>query len=280
MEFSIESFIQQALHEDIGPGDFTSLACINTNQKSTAKLLAKDNGIISGIEIATKIFNIVDPFLQVETYTESGKKIEKGNILLTVTGSTQSILKSERIVLNILQRMSGIATYTHQINQLIAHTQCKLLDTRKTTPNFRYFEKLAVKHGGGVNHRFGLYDMIMIKDNHVDFAGGIKEALTLTYKYLLDNHLDIKVEIETRNLTEVQQVLESGYHIDRIMLDNYPPSELTKAINLIQDFCETEASGGIDESTIKEYAETGVNFISMGALTHSYKSLDLSLKAI
>lgn len=280
MDFSIESFIHQALQEDVGSGDFTSLACIDINQKSEARLIAKENGILSGIEIAHTIFNIVDPLLEVKSHADSGKKIEKGNILLEVKGSAQSILKAERLVLNMMQRMSGIATYTHQINQLIAHTNCKLLDTRKTTPNFRYFEKLAVKHGGGVNHRFGLYDMIMIKDNHVDYAGGIKAALTCTYEYLQKNNLNLKVEIETRNLTEVKAVLESGYQVDRIMLDNYTPQELSIAVKLIQHFCETEASGGIDENTIKDYAETGVDFISMGALTHSYKSLDLSLKAV
>ena len=265
MDFSIESFIHQALQEDVGSGDFTSLACIDINQKSEARLIAKENGILSGIEIAHTIFNIVDPLLEVKSHADSGKKIEKGNILLEVKGSAQSILKAERLVLNMMQRMSGIATYTHQINQLIAHTNCKLLDTRKTTPNFRYFEKLAVKHGGGVNHRFGLYDMIMIKDNHVDYAGGIKAALTCTYEYLQKNNLNLKVEIETRNLTEVKAVLESGYQVDRIMLDNYTPQELSIAVKLIQHFCETEASGGIDENTIKDYAETGVDFISMGA---------------
>jgi nicotinate-nucleotide pyrophosphorylase (carboxylating) len=279
MHISIETFIQQALLEDIGTGDYTSLACINLNQESKAHLLVKENGIISGVEIGIKVFEIVDPSLVVECKINSGTPIKKGDIILEVKGKAQSILKAERLVLNIMQRMSGIATYTHHLNQLIAHTSCKLLDTRKTTPNFRYFEKLAVKHGGGVNHRFGLYDMIMIKDNHVDYAGGIYQALKKTFEYQLKNNLNIPVEIETRNLEEVKQVMESGYKIQRIMLDNYEPSDLKRAVHLINGYCETEASGSINENTIKEYAETGVNFISIGAITHSYKSLDLSLKA-
>ncbi len=279
MNFSIESFIQQALLEDVGPGDFTSLACIALQQESEAHLLVKENGILSGVEIAVKVFEMVDPELQVDLKINSGSILEKGNVVLAVKGKATSILKAERLVLNLMQRMSGIASYTHRINQIIAHTSCKLLDTRKTTPNFRYFEKLAVKHGGGVNHRFGLYDMIMIKDNHIDFAGGISQALQSTWDYLQKNNLNLAIEIETRNLAEVKQVLDSGYKVQRIMLDNYSPAELYKAVVLIDNFCETEASGGIDEHSIKEYAETGVDFISMGALTHSYKSLDLSLKA-
>lgn len=279
MNFSIESFIEQALLEDVGPGDFTSLACIALQQESEALLLVKENGILSGVEIAVKVFELVDPELQVDLKINSGSNIEKGNVVLAVKGKATSILKAERLVLNLMQRMSGIASYTHRINKIIAHTSCKLLDTRKTTPNFRYFEKLAVKHGGGVNHRFGLYDMIMIKDNHIDFAGGISQALQSTWDYLQKNKLNLAIEIETRNLAEVKQVLDSGYKVQRIMLDNYSPAELYKAVVLINNFCETEASGGIDEHSIKEYAETGVDFISMGALTHSYKSLDLSLKA-
>lgn len=276
----IENFIKQALIEDVGDGDFTSLACINVNQQSKAQLLVKENGVLSGVEIALVIFSIVDPQLAVHVILNSGTTVKKGDIVLTVEGSVLSILKSERLVLNMLQRMSGIATYTHQMNQLIAHTKCKLLDTRKTTPGFRYFEKLAVKQGGGVNHRFGLFDMIMIKDNHIDYAGGVKNALIKVDEYQKRNQLNLKVEIETRNLTELHEVLNAGIKVHRIMLDNYTPTLLKEAVKLIDGKCETEASGGIDASTIVDYAETGVDFISMGALTHSYKSLDLSLKAV
>ena len=276
----LETFILQALNEDIGNGDYTSLACIKTDKNSKAQLIAKENGILSGIEIGLKVFELVDKNLQVKLLITSGEKLKKGDIVLHVSGSAQSILKAERLVLNIIQRMSGIATFTHQMNELIAHTSCKLLDTRKTTPGFRYFEKLAVLQGGGVNHRFGLFDMIMIKDNHIDFAGGIEQALKSVVAYQKENNLNLQVEIETRNIDEVNQVLKSGIKVQRIMLDNYSTAQLKEAVVLINGVCETEASGGIDENTIKAYAETGVNFISMGALTHSYKSLDLSLKAI
>lgn len=279
MDNYIESFIKQALQEDIGQGDFTSLACINSEQQSEARLIVKENGILSGVEIAIKVFEIVDQSLKIKTFIQSGTPIKKGEIVLTVAGKAQSILAAERLVLNIMQRMSGIATFTFQTNQLIAHTKCKLLDTRKTTPGFRYFEKLAVKQGGGLNHRFGLYDMIMLKDNHIDYAGGIQQALEKTFLYQEKNNLHLKVEIETRNISEVKQVIESGFKVHRIMLDNYTPQALKEAIDFISGTCETEASGGIDANSIKTYAETGVDFISMGALTHSYKSLDLSLKA-
>lgn len=279
MDNYIESFIKQALQEDIGQGDFTSLACINSEQQSEARLIVKENGILSGVEIAIKVFEIVDQSLKIKTFIQSGTPIKKGEIVLTVAGKAQSILAAERLVLNIMQRMSGIATFTFQTNQLIAHTKCKLLDTRKTTPGFRYFEKLAVKQGGGLNHRFGLYDMIMLKDNHIDYAGGIQQALEKTFLYQEKNNLHLKVEIETRNISEVKQVIESGFKVHRIMLDNYTPQALKEAVDFISGTCETEASGGIDANSIKTYAETGVDFISMGALTHSYKSLDLSLKA-
>ena len=275
----IETFIKQALKEDIGAGDFTSLACIDPDKNAQAQLIVKESGILSGIEIALSVFALVDKNLDIDSLTNSGTSIKKGEIVLTVSGKARSILQAERLVLNIMQRMSGIATLTYQTAQLIAHTKCKLLDTRKTTPGFRFFEKLAVIHGGGVNHRIGLFDMIMIKDNHIDYAGGIKNALERTYSYQHKNNLNLKVEIETRNLHEVKEVLKSGFKVDRIMLDNYSPQNLLEAIKLIDGYCETEASGGIDSSTIKEYAETGVDYISMGALTHSYKSLDLSLKA-
>jgi nicotinate-nucleotide pyrophosphorylase (carboxylating) len=276
----IDSFIKQALEEDIGAGDYTSLACIKSNQMSQAQLLVKENGILSGIEIAFRVFELVDKSLKVDLRIISGSIINKGDIALTIAGKAQSILKAERLVLNIMQRMSGIATYTNQLNQLIAHTKCKLLDTRKTTPGFRFFEKLAVKQGGGVNHRFGLYDMVMIKDNHVDYSGGIKSALERTFSFLEESNLDLKVEIETRNLKEVKEVIDSGFKVHRLMLDNYTIKDLTEAIKFINGYCETEASGGIDENSIVSYAETGVDYISIGALTHSYKSLDLSLKAI
>jgi len=279
MQINIEALIKQALSEDIGEGDHTSLACIDPQTKSQAKLLVKETGILSGVEIALLIFNIVDSNLKVNQMIASGAPITKGDIVLTVEGSAQSILKAERLVLNMMQRMSGIASITARYCSLIAHTNCKLLDTRKTTPNFRYFEKLAVVHGGGHNHRFGLYDMIMIKDNHIDYAGGIQNALKKTFDYIANKQLSLQVEIETRNLDELKQVLESGFSVNRIMLDNYTPEQLKEAIQLIAGVCETEASGGITESSIAAYAETGVDFISTGALTHSYKSLDLSLKA-
>jgi nicotinate-nucleotide pyrophosphorylase (carboxylating) len=279
MNSYIETFIKQALQEDIGAGDFTSLACIDPDKKSQAQLIVKETGILSGVEIALSVFDLVDKNLAVHLLLNSGTPIKKGDIVLTVSGKAQSILQAERLVLNIMQRMSGIATLTYQTTQLIAHTKCKLLDTRKTTPGFRYFEKLAVVHGGGVNHRIGLFDMIMIKDNHIDFAGGIKNALERTFSYQHKNNLHLKVEIETRNLAEVNEVLKSGFKVDRIMLDNYSPLKLAEAVKLIDGYCETEASGGIDSSTVKEYAQTGVDYISMGALTHSYQSLDLSLKA-
>jgi nicotinate-nucleotide pyrophosphorylase (carboxylating) len=280
MNTYIETFIAHALKEDIGDGDYTSLSCIDPNQFSEAKLIVKENGILSGVEIALTVFRIVDQDLEIEVFIHSSSPVKKGDIVLTVAGKAQSILRAERLVLNIMQRMSGIATCTGHTAAIIAHTKCKLLDTRKTTPGFRFFEKLAVYQGGGVNHRFGLFDMIMIKDNHIDFAGGIKNALVRTFDYQHKNKLSLKVEIETRNLQEVKEVLESGFKVYRIMLDNYTPTALKEAVQLINGYCETEASGGIDATTIKEYAETGVDFISMGALTHSYKSLDLSLKAI
>jgi nicotinate-nucleotide pyrophosphorylase (carboxylating) len=280
MNTYIETFIAHALKEDIGDGDYTSLSCIDPNQFSEAKLIVKENGILSGVEIALTVFRIVDQDLEIEVFIHSSSPVKKGDIVLTVAGKAQSILRAERLVLNIMQRMSGIATFTGHTAAIIAHTKCKLLDTRKTTPGFRFFEKLAVYQGGGVNHRFGLFDMIMIKDNHIDFAGGIKNALVRTFDYQHKNKLSLKVEIETRNLQEVKEVLESGFKVYRIMLDNYTPTALKEAVQLINGYCETEASGGIDATTIKEYAETGVDFISMGALTHSYKSLDLSLKAI
>lgn len=275
---NVTEFILEALKEDIGSGDHTSLSCIPAEAKGKAKLLVKDQGIISGVEISKEVFRLVDADLKTEYLIKDGASVKKGDICFYVEGSSRSILQAERLVLNIMQRMSGIATHTAELNSLLAGTGTKLLDTRKTTPNFRYFEKLAVKHGGGVNHRFGLYDMILIKDNHIDYAGGISQAIKAAKAYLQKNKLEIQIEVEARNLYEVEQILQEG-GIQRIMLDNFSPDEMKKAVQLINRQAETEASGGITRETIRTYAETGVDYISVGALTHSLKSLDLSLKA-
>ncbi|MEO1055143.1 MAG: carboxylating nicotinate-nucleotide diphosphorylase, partial [Bacteroidota bacterium] len=236
-------------------------------------------GIIAGIDMAVRIFEQVDQSLKVECLVKDGQSVNQGDIGLYVTGTARSILTAERLVLNCMQRMSGIATYTDSLTQLISGTKAKLLDTRKTTPNFRIMEKWAVSIGGGVNHRFGLYDMIMLKDNHIDFAGGITAALNATHDYLRQNNKKLRIEIETRTLAEVEEVLSVG-GVDVIMLDNMMPSTMKDAVNLIDGKCQTEASGGITEKTIREVAECGVDFISVGALTHSTRSLDISLKAV
>ena len=277
-EAAIAQFIQSALREDVGDGDHSSLAAIPTNAENKARLLVKDSGILAGVELAQLIFREVDSSLTMQVYITDGSTIEQGDVAFTVTGRAQSILTAERLVLNCMQRMSGIATYTHRLNQLIDGTSARLLDTRKTTPNFRMMEKWAVVIGGGVNHRFGLFDMIMLKDNHVDYAGGIQQAITATQRYLTQHNKNLRIVIETRNLSEVQQALDTG-GIDRIMLDNMPPHLMREAVELINGRYETEASGGITEETIKDVAATGVNYISVGALTHSSTSLDLSLKA-
>lgn len=274
----IRAFIRQALQEDVADGDHSSLAAIPENATNQAKLLVKDEGVLAGVELAWKIFHEVDPALRLEVVLQDGAQVRHGDIALTVHGKAQSILTAERLVLNCMQRMSGIATYTQRLVQLITGTGAKLLDTRKTTPNFRMMEKWAVLIGGGTNHRFGLYDMIMLKDNHVDYAGGIKQAIDATHQYLEKLGKPLKIEIETRNLDEVRQVLEVG-GVDRIMLDNFQVELLREAVTLIGGKFETEASGGITEQTIRAVAETGVNYISVGALTHSNRSLDLSLKA-
>jgi nicotinate-nucleotide pyrophosphorylase (carboxylating) len=274
----INDFITRALKEDIGPGDYTTLAAIEHDAKGSAELIMKEDGIVAGVAIATKVFTVVDPFLLVEILIADGTEVKKGDLVLRVEGRVQSILSAERLVLNIMQRMSGIATKTYALNNLIAGTGAKLLDTRKTTPNFRAFEKWAVFIGGGVNHRFALYDMVMLKDNHNDYAGGIPKSVAKTKKYLLDNGLDLKIEVETRNLNEVKEALNAG--ADIILLDNMPPAKMREAVDLIKGQCVTEASGGITEENIREIAETGVDYISVGALTHSYTSLDMSLKAI
>lgn len=275
---SLQKFIQSALLEDIGPGDYSSLASIPAEKTGKAKLLIKDDGILAGVELAGEIFKAVDPKLEVAYFKQDGDPVKVGDIGLTVSGPSASILSAERLVLNCMQRMSAIATKTHRLSQLISHTKAKLMDTRKTTPNFRLMEKWAVLIGGGVNHRFALYDMVMLKDNHVDFAGGIREAIERTKKYLEENNLNLKIEIETRNLDEVRQVLEVG-GVDYIMLDNMNYATMREAVAIIDGKYSTEASGGITEETLAAVAECGVDYISMGALTHSVSSLDISLKA-
>jgi len=277
--FNVKQFILSALAEDMGDGDHTSLSCIPASAKGKAHLLVKENGIIAGVQLAVQIFKQVDKNLKVTLFIEDGASIKKGDIILTVEGKAQSILLAERLVLNCMQRMSGIATYTNKLVQLCKGTPAKVIDTRKTTPNIRGLEKWAVVIGGGANHRIGLYDMILIKDNHIDYAGGIKQAIEAANSYLKQKNKKLKIEVEARNLNEVKQILAIG-KVNRIMLDNFSIVDLKKAIALINHRYETEASGGITEKNIKNYAKCGVDFISVGALTHNIKSLDLSLKAI
>lgn len=276
---ALQNFIKSALLEDIGPGDYSSLASIPMEKTGKAQLLIKDDGILAGVELAGEIFKAVDPKLQVEFLKQDGEEVKFGDVGLIVSGPSASILSAERLVLNCMQRMSGIATKTFKLTQLILHTKARLMDTRKTTPNFRLMEKWAVFIGGGVNHRFALYDMVMLKDNHVDFAGGIRSAIERTRNYLALNGLNLKIEVETRNLQEVQEVLEVG-GIDYIMLDNMDYATMREAVRMIDGRFSTEASGGITEETLALVAECGVDYISMGALTHSVNSLDISLKAI
>ncbi len=266
------------LAEDIGSGDHTSLCCIAPEQLGKARLICKEAGILAGMALAAEVLRVVDDTLKVDVLKSDGATMRTGEILLTVHGSELSILKAERLLLNIIQRMSGIATYTQSIVKLIAHTSTKVLDTRKTTPGFRYFEKEAVRIGGGVNHRYALYDMILLKDNHIDYAGGITNALTKAKAYVKSHNLDLKIEVEVRNFEELDQALACGIAF-RIMLDNFTPENLQKAVAIIGTQAETEASGGINAQNIVLFAETGVNYISIGALTHQVKSLDLSLKA-
>lgn len=277
-EISVNSFISLALSEDVGDGDHSSLSSIPAEAQNKAKLIVKDNGIIAGVNLAEKIFFKVDPTIKFHLLIKDGKEVKFGDIAFTVEGNARAILKAERLVLNCMQRMSAIATKTKHLTKLISHTKAKLLDTRKTTPNFRMMEKWAVVIGGGHNHRYGLYDMIILKDNHVDYAGGIKNAMTNTKEYLQKTGKDLKIELETRNLDEVKEALSIG-GMDRIMLDNMPNEMLVEAVKLINKQFETEASGGVNEDTIAGIAETGVDYISVGALTHAVKSLDLSLKA-
>ncbi len=274
----VAQFIQNALSEDIGNGDHSSLGSIPEGSERKARLLIKDDGIIAGIKLTQLIIHNTAPDLELKLFKKDGDKVEHGEVGLEVAGNAHDILRLERLILNCLQRMSGIATYTNKINSLIKGTSAKLLDTRKTTPNFRLAEKWAVAIGGGVNHRFGLFDMVMLKDNHVDYAGGVEAAIANTRKYLSDNNLSLDIEIEVRNLDELAAVLKVG-GVKRIMLDNMLPSDMRQAVSMIGGRYESEASGGITEKNIKEIAETGVDFISVGALTHSYKSLDMSLKA-
>ena len=274
----IYEIIDNALREDIGDGDHSSLACVPENATGKATLFVKDDGILAGVELAEMIFKRYDPNLKMEILIQDGAVVKKGDVAFHVEGSSRSILATERVVLNFMQRMSGIATQTFQIVSLLEGLDTQLLDTRKTTPGIRYMEKWAVRIGGGKNHRFALYDMIMLKDNHIDYAGGITQAIESTNAYLQKTGKSLKIEVEVRNEQELDEVLAVG-KIDRIMLDNFTPKQISAVLPKIPAKYEVEASGGITIDTIREYAETGVHFISVGALTHSFKSLDLSLKA-
>ena len=275
----LKGIIENGIREDIGPGDYSSLACIPLSANGKAKLLVKDQGIIAGVAFAKMIFHHVDPNLFVETFIEDGRPVAYGDVVFHVSGSSQSILKAERLVLNSMQRMSAIATKTNNYVKLLEGTKTKVLDTRKTTPGFRAAEKWAVKIGGGENHRFALYDMIMLKDNHNDFAGGITNAIAKTKAYLSENKLDLKIIVEARNLDEIKEILQSE-GVYRILIDNFNYDDTREAIRLIGTQCLTESSGNINEKTIRNYADCGVDYISSGALTHSVYNMDLSLKAI
>lgn len=275
----LTDFIDLCILEDVGDGDHTSLSTIPAGTQNEAKLLVKEKGIIAGINVAVKVFERFDSQLKVNVILKDGELVNPGDIVLRVKGSAHSILKAERLVLNIMQRMSGIATYTNQVVRMVSHTKCRILDTRKTTPGLRFLEKEAVLIGGGHNHRFGLFDMILIKDNHVDYAGGITKALQNAKQYLKDTQRNLPIEIETRSLAEVEEALAEGGFI-RIMFDNFSFDDLKKAVAMVADKFETEASGGITIHNVVQYAEHGVTCISLGALTHSVKSLDLSLKAM
>ena len=278
-EKEIELIIKNAIREDIGDGDHSSLACIPESATGRAKLLVKDQGILAGVEFARKVFAHVDPQLEVDLKMNDGDAIKKGDIAFFVKGSSQSILKAERLVLNAMQRMSAIATKTSEFVTRLEGTNCKILDTRKTTPGIRALEKWAVKIGGGENHRFALYDMVMLKDNHIDFAGGITKAIAKTKSYLKEKNLDLKIIVEARNMEEIREILESD-GIYRILIDNFNYEDTRKAVKLIAGKCLTESSGGITLETARSYAECGVDYISSGALTHSVHNLDLSLKAV
>ncbi|MEM9935592.1 MAG: carboxylating nicotinate-nucleotide diphosphorylase [Bacteroidota bacterium] len=274
-----DRIIHAAIQEDIGPGDYTTLSTIPAAATSSGRCLIKDKGILAGVALAERVFHTIDPTLIVETYQQDGDAVSHGDIAFLVQGKVRSILQAERLVLNLMQRMSGIATFAHEVSSLLSGLPCKVLDTRKTTPLIRHVEKWAVHIGGGTNHRFGLYDMVMIKDNHVDYAGGITEAVQACRAYLTAHDLHLRIEVETRSLEEVQEVLATG-EADVIMLDNMSLDMMREAVGMIGDQAQTEASGGITLETARGIAETGVDYISMGALTHSVKSLDISLKAV
>jgi nicotinate-nucleotide pyrophosphorylase (carboxylating) len=278
-DFDFKRFISQAFKEDIGDGDHTSLSTIASNHQTKMHLLVKENGVLAGMEVAKALFKIVNPKIKFKALLKDGDLVKKGDIAFLVSGNARALLTTERLVLNIMQRMSGIATKTHYMQSLCKGTKARVIDTRKTTPGFRFFEKWAVVIGGGTNHRYGLYDMIMIKDNHIDIAGGIDEAIIRAKAYLKKKKKKLAIEVESRNIEDVKKILDHT-GIQRIMLDNYSVSEATAAVKLINHKVETESSGGISEATIAQYAKTGVDFISIGALTHHFKSLDLSLKVI
>ncbi|MCK5782574.1 MAG: carboxylating nicotinate-nucleotide diphosphorylase [Flavobacteriales bacterium] len=279
LQQELDIIIKNAMREDLGDGDHSSLSCVPSVAVGKAKLLVKEDGIIAGVDAAKKVFDYVDPNLKIETFIDDGASVKIGDIVFHVEGSSLSILKAERLVLNIMQRMSAVATKTDFYVDIVKGLKTKILDTRKTTPGIRALEKWAVKIGGGENHRFGLYDMVMLKDNHLDFAGGITKAINKTIEYLEVNNLDLRIEVEARDLGEVKEIMEVG-GVHRIMLDNFSYDDTRTAVKLIGDKFETESSGGITEKTLRNYAECGVDFISIGALTHSVSSMDLSLKAI
>ena len=273
-----DKLLELAFAEDIGDGDHTTLCCIPADAMGKSHLLVKEEGILAGVEMARKVFNKFDPTMKMDVMIHDGAHVKPGDIAFVVTGKVRSLLQTERIMLNIMQRMSGIATMTHKYVERVAGTGCHILDTRKTTPGMRILEKQAVKIGGGMNHRIGLFDMILLKDNHIDFAGGIANAINRCHEYLKEKNLDLTIEIEVRDLDELQQVLDQG-GVDRIMLDNFTPADTKKAVGIINHRYAVESSGGITYDTIRDYAEQGVDFISVGALTHSVKGLDLSFKA-
>lgn len=277
-QHELQLIIANAIREDVGPGDYSSLACIPASATGKAKLLVKDTGILAGVTFAQQVFNYVDPQLQIEVFIHDGTPVTHGDVAFHVSGSSQSILKAERLVLNAMQRMSAIATKTASYVKLLEGTGTQVLDTRKTTPGIRAIEKWAVKIGGGENHRFALYDMVMLKDNHIDFAGGITPAIQKTQEYLKANNLDLKIIVEARDLDEVREII-SNPGVYRILLDNFDYDQTREAVALIGNYCQTESSGGINEQTMRHYAECGVDYISSGALTHSIYNMDLSLKA-